>query len=30
MEIIFLIASFAVGYVACYIMMTAGVDQDNK
>ena len=30
MEIIFLIGSFIVGYIACYLMMTFGVDQDNK
>jgi hypothetical protein len=30
MEIIFLIGSFIVGYITCYIMMTAGVDQDKR
>ena len=30
MEIIFLVSGFILGYIACYVVMTLGVDQDNK
>ena len=30
MSIILLVSGFVLGYIACYIMMTVGVDQNNK
>lgn len=29
MNILFLVTAFVLGYISCYIFMTAGVRQDN-
>ena len=30
MDVVFLITAFVLGFVACYLYMTTGVDQDDN